>query len=245
MNTAWTDWLSYRPADFLMFAPRIYWRLFESLNLAFWPLHAGIVLAGVAWLGWVWRDGGVPGRAAARAALAALALGWALTAWAFLWHRLAPIHWLAGYIVPLFLLQAAALLALALHGAVHGQHGRLRRAVGLALLLWALLLHPLLAGVSGRPWTQAEFTGLAADPTAIATLGLLLLLRGPRGPMRAQWVLPLAWCALSAATLWTMGSAQGWVPCAALLLAGLAVQPGRDAARVDGGPHRNGNGRSP
>jgi hypothetical protein len=23
-------------------------------------------------------------------------------------------------------------------------------------------------------------------------------------------VLPMAWCALSAATLWTMGSAQGW-----------------------------------
>jgi len=27
-----------------MFAPRIYWRLFESLNLAFWPSHAGIAV---------------------------------------------------------------------------------------------------------------------------------------------------------------------------------------------------------
>ena len=226
MSPSWTDWLSYRPSDFLMFAPRIYWRLFESLNLALWPLHAGIVLAGVAWLGWVGRAGGVPGRAAARAALAALALGWALTAWAFLWLRLAPIHWLAAYIAPLFLLQAGALLALALHGAVQGHSDRLRRAAGLALLLWALLLHPLLAGLAGRPWMQAEFVGLAADPTAIATLGLLLLLRGPRRPMRALWTLPLTWGMLSAATLWTMGSAQGWVPFAALLLAGLAARRG-------------------
>ncbi len=209
-----------------MFAPRLYWRLFESLNLAYWPLHAGIALAGVAWLGWVGRTGGAPGRAAARAALAALALGWALSAWAFLWHRLAPIHWLAAYIAPLFLLQAGVLLALALHGGVQGHGDRLRRAVGLALLLWALLLHPLLAGLAGRPWMQAEFVALAADPTAIATLGLLLLLCGPRRPLRALWVLPSAWCALSAATLWTMGSAQGWVPFVALLLAGLAARRG-------------------
>jgi hypothetical protein len=32
-------------------------------------------------------------------------------------------------------------------------------------------------------------------------------------------VLPLAWCAISAATLWTLGSAQGWVPLAAALAA--------------------------
>jgi len=209
-----------------MFAPRLYWRLFESLNRAFWPLQVGIVSAGVAWLGWVWRDASMVSRSAARAALAALALGWALSAWAFLWQRLAPIHWLAGDIAPLFLLQAAAMLALAVHGAVHGHADRLRRAAGLALLLWALLLHPLLSALSGRPWTQAEFAGLAADPTAIATLGLLLILRGPRGPMRALWTLPLAWCMLSAATLWTMGSAQGWVLCAALLLAGWAGRRG-------------------
>ena len=236
MSEGWTDWLSYRPSDFLMFSPRIYWRLFESLNLAFWPLQAGIVLAGagLAGLGVARRRHARPQRRARRPGPP---WRWAgrSRAWAFLWQRLAPIHWLAGYIAPLFLLQAAALLALALHGAVQGHHDRLRRAAGLALLLWALLLHPLLAGLAGRPWTQAEFVGLASDPTAIATLGLLLLLRGPRGPMRALWALPLAWCVLSAATLWTMGSAQGWVPCAALLLAGLAARRGRGAAFAEGG----------
>ena len=226
MSAWWNEWSSYRPADFLMFAPRLYWRLFESLNLAFWPLQVGIVVAGVVWLCWVWRDGGTPGRSAAPATLAALALGWALTASAFLWQRLAPIHWLAGNIAPLFLLQAAALLALAGHGAVQLRRDGLRRTVGLCLLAWALLLHPLLAGLAGRAWTQAEIVSLASDPTAIATLGLLLLLRGPRWPMRALWAVPLAWCALSAATLWTMGSAQGWVLGAAVLLALVAARRG-------------------
>lgn len=226
MSEGWSGWLSYRPSDFLMFSPRIYWRLFESLNLAFWPLQAGIALAALAWLGWVWRDGGVPSRAAARAALLALALGWALSAWAFLWQRLAPIHWLAGYIAPLFVLQAAAMLVLALQGEVRAHCDRLRRTAGLALLLGVAFVYPLLAGLAGRPWTQAEFVGLASDPTAIATLGLLLLSRGPRGPLRALWAVPVAWCTLSAATLWTMGSAQGWVLAAALLVAGLAARRG-------------------
>jgi hypothetical protein len=226
LSGGWADWLSYRPSDFLMFAPRIYWRLFESLNLAFWPLQTGIVLAGASWLVWVWRDGFVPSRAAARAALAALAFGWALTAWAFLWQRLAPIHWLAGYVAPLGLLQAAGLLAWALHGGVqvHGQRTRL--ALGLGLIAWALFAHPLLAGLAGRPWAQAEFSGLAADPTAIATLGLLLLLRGPSGPLHALWLLPMGWCLLSAATLWTMGSMQGGVLFAAVLLAGAGARRG-------------------
>jgi hypothetical protein len=232
VSDAWSDWLSYRPSDFLMFSPRIYWRLFESLNLALWPLQAGVLLAAAAWLAWAARDGGRPAPAAARAALAALGLGWALSAWAFLWQRLAPIHWLAGYIVPLFLLQAAALLALAWQGGVQAHADRRRRMAGLSLLVWALLGHPLLPLLAGRPWLQAEVVVLAADPTAIATLGLLLLLRGASSPMRALWLLPLAWCALSAATLWTMGSAQGWVPAAALLLAGLAARQAVDAVSL-------------
>ena len=134
--------------------------------------------------------------------------------------------------MPLFLLQAAALLALAWQGGVQAHADRRRRMAGLSLLVWALLGHPLLPLLAGRPWLQAEVVVLAADPTAIATLGLLLLLRGASAPMRALWLLPLAWCALSAATLWTMGSAQGWVPAAALLLAGLAARQAVDAVSL-------------
>jgi hypothetical protein len=209
-----------------MFAPRIYWRLFETLNQALWPLPLLIAATGLGWLAWVLRGGARPDGRTLRAALAALAIGWALCAWAFLLQRLAPIHWLAGYVAPAFFAQAAGLLALSWRGPLHGSVPPARRAIGLLLLAWALLLHPGLAWASGRPWQQAELPGLAADPTAIATLGLLLCLRAAgRGAvlaLRVLWVLPLAWCALSAATLWTMGSALGWVPAVAALLAATA-----------------------
>ena len=57
----------------------------------------------------------------------------------------------------------------------------------------------------------------------IATLGWLLL-TAPRNALGrgleiGLWTLALAACAISAATLWTLGSAQGGVPAAAALLA--------------------------
>ena len=34
-----TEWWTYRPSDFLMFAPETYWRLVERYNLDVWPLQ--------------------------------------------------------------------------------------------------------------------------------------------------------------------------------------------------------------
>jgi membrane associated rhomboid family serine protease len=46
-----------------------------------------------------------------------------------------------------------------------------------------------------------------------------------RAVLRALWILPLAWCAFSAATLAVMGSWQAaWVGGVALLLVGLALR---------------------
>ena len=73
--------------------------------------------------------------------------------------------------------------------------------IGLALIVYALAVHPLIALFTGRPWTQAEIFGLAPDPTAIATLGVLLAADRPRWHLL---MLPLLWCAISGLTLWTM-----------------------------------------
>jgi hypothetical protein len=81
----------------------------------------------------------------------------------------------------------------------------------------------LLAGLGGRPWTQAEVFGLAPDPTVIGTLGWLLVQQGrsaaSRAVLRSLWIVPLLWCAITAATLGTMGSAQALSPLAAAVLA--------------------------
>lgn len=219
-----SEWWTYRPSDLLMFAPRTYWRLFELHNESLWPTQVltallAIYLAVALWTG---RMGAV------RAGMALLAACWALVAWTFLWQRYAPINPAAGAFALGFALQAVTLLMLSLAGSLGVVNEVARQRTGLTLVAWAALLHPWLAAITGRPGSQAEFFGLAPDPTAIGTLGVLLCVtsshRAVRSLLAATWGVALIWCAVSAATLWTMGTAEGWVPAlgAALALAVLA-----------------------
>jgi hypothetical protein len=214
-----SEWWTYRPADFLMFAPRTYWRLFELHNAAIWPAQLLAMGAGLAVCAGAWRRW----RHALRAGAAALAVGCAFVAWAFLWQRYAAINWAASGFAVGFGVIAASLAMAAARTDWGVTTSRLRRSVGAALAGSALIAYPLLAPAAGRPWAQAEVAGLAPDPTTVATLGLLLWAAprhaATRGLLRVAWTGTLAWCAISAATLWTMGSPQAWVPAAAAVLA--------------------------
>jgi hypothetical protein len=193
-----------------MFSPRIYGRLFESLNDAWWPLQWAVMAVASAWL--VWRARGGRDERMLRAAFAFVALCWAFTAWAFLLERFAPIFWPATSFAAAFGLQAIGLLVLAWRGGVGLSVRRWRVASGTALAAWAVFGHPWVALLLGRPWRQAGFFGLAPDPTVLATLALLLLVApttaAARRGLRLLWVLPLAWCAISAALLATMASSR-------------------------------------
>jgi hypothetical protein len=220
-----SEWWTYRPADFLMFSPRVYARLFEAVNEAWWPLHLLLLPAGLLGL-WALARG--------RATLA-LTLGcgaaWLLCSTVFVQARYEPINWAAGYLVPLLWALAVLLPVLAWRtrhrAAVHGA----ARRVAWVLAAWALLLHPLLAPLAGRGWAQAEVLGLAPDPTAIATLALLLVLPpqpglAGRAAALLAWGLVLAWCAFSAFMLAAMENAQ-----AVLLVAAAALALGAQWAR--------------
>ena len=93
--------------------------------------------------------------------------------------------------------------------------------IGIALYVYALALHPLLVLVAGRPLQAAEVVGIAPDPTAIATLGLLSLAPRRTGTLPLI-ILPILWCLASALTLRTMGASEGWIPLTAAALAILA-----------------------
>jgi hypothetical protein len=161
----------------------------------------------------------------ARGAAALLALAWLGVAWAFFWQRFAPVNTAAVAFAWLFVGQALGLGLLALSPGLRWASALgVRARVGLALGVWALIGHPALAWVFGRPSSQAEWLGLAPDPTAIGALALLLVLDTPR-PLsralwRALWVLPLGWCAVTSLTLQTLGEAQAGV---VLALAGVAL----------------------
>jgi hypothetical protein len=96
------------------------------------------------------------------------------------------------------------------------------------------MVQPLIGPLVGRDWKQAEIFGVAPDPTVLATLGILLTVG--KWPRWGIMIIPLIWCALSGATLWTMGSPDAWVmPVAALGALGVAVYrvlPARGQGRI-------------
>ena len=93
--------------------------------------------------------------------------------------------------------------------------------IGMAVVVFALFIQPLMAPLLGRPWAQMEIFGLAPDPTVAATLGALVVMR------RAPWVLliiPLLWCALTGLTLRAMQAPNALLmPAIAVLAIGLAI----------------------
>lgn len=208
-----SEWWTYRLDDFLLFAPRTYWRLFEAQNTALWPLHLATVAAGLALVLLIFRQ---PDRARFWTGLV-LGVLWAFVGWSFLINRYAGINWAAAYVAPAFFLQAGLLLLAALlpGGLAFARRDAIGWA-GLVLALAGLLLYPALPLVFARPWTSAEVFGIAPDPTAIVTLGLLMAARGAW--LAVLLPIPLLWCLVSGLTLWAMDDAQAWLPFGAVAI---------------------------
>jgi hypothetical protein len=230
-----SEWWSYRPEDFLLFSEQVYWRLFEIHNAALGPwlaLAVAMAVAIVALL--LLRDG----RSADRAICGILAAAWIVVGWGFVWSRYASINWAATYVAPLFLLQALLTVWI---GSAAGRLSFNRRIdaralPGLALLVYALLLHPLTPLLDGRSLRGAELFAVAPDPTAIATLGLLTMARRSRAVL-VLFAVPWLWCLASAATLFTIGTWEAWLPLTAALVAffALMLRP----RSFDAEPHRS------
>lgn len=208
-----SEWWTYRLSDFLLFSPRTWHRLFELYNAWLWPAQLFVLALGIGLLVAWWRGASW----APRASCALLAAAWAWVAWAFQLERYAAINWAATGFAAAFALQAALLLAMTWRA---GPGAAPRSPVGLALLGGAVLLMPLVGVAFGRPWREAELFGLTPDATVLGTLGVLLLLGSPRRAGALwPWLVPLAWCGVTGATLVAMA-----LPWAGLMpLAGLAA----------------------
>src|SRR5689334_6697193 len=147
-----SEWWTYSLTSFLLFSPRTYYRLFELYNAEVWPVQVVTLAAGLAILGLIVR----PTRWGGGTVAAILVAVWLFVAWAYLLQRYDTINWAARYLAAGFALQA---VLLAWTGLVRN---RLRfdldsvpEKVGLALVIYALAFHPLIALIADRPWTQA------------------------------------------------------------------------------------------
>ena len=179
---------------------------------------------GVVDLAFLRRPTGARGRWIA----AILAGCWLWVGIAFHAHRYATISTVAVYFAAGFGLEAALLIWIGIvrnrlsFECVAGPASR----TGLGLFLFALAIQPLAGPLLHRGWRQVEIFGVAPDPTAVATLGVLLLAHG-----RGRWVLflvPALWCAISGATLLAMKAPDFWIaPLAAVLTVALAIRQTR------------------
>ncbi|MER8826614.1 DUF6064 family protein [Mesorhizobium sp. M0938] len=214
-----SEWWTYRLEDFLLFSPRVYWRMFELHNAAFWPLHLLTLASGLAIVLLMLRR---PRRHGLWIALILAAL-FASVGWSFLWSRYAVINWAIAYVAPAFGLQALLLAIGGAHGGLAFDRRDIAGRFGLLLIAVGLVVYPLLPPLFGRPWASAEIFGIAPDPTAIATLGVLL---AASGPVPLLFPIPLLWLLLSGLTLHAMGDPQAWLPllAAATTVAALAMR---------------------
>jgi hypothetical protein len=219
-----SEWWTYRLSSFLLFSPRTWFRLHELYNAEIWPAQAVAFGIGVAIFFLALRGGSRSGRIA----VLLLAACWLWVAWFFHWRRYATINFAATWFAAAFAGEALLLVVL---GALRGRLVLDRHAwrhPGIWLIAFAVTVQPLLGLLSGRNLLQSAYFGVAPDPTATATLGVLLLAER-RSPV--PMIIPLLWCAVSGVFAWTMRTPDALVmPIVALVT--LAVAIARRPSRV-------------
>ena len=222
-----SEWWTYRLTSFLLFSPRTYYRTIERYNLEIWPAQLVGVAIGLAIIALLM----VKGATRERIIAVLLAGCWLWIGWAFHYQRYTQINWVAPWIAVAFALEALLLAAaggIARRIVLWPPAGREFR-IAIALIALIVVCYPLLAPLSGRPWTTAEAFGVAADPTALVTVAILALVRG-----HIKWlllVIPMLWCLFTVLTLWAMRSPEAVVVAGAALLA-LAPAATRDVRAV-------------
>jgi len=161
----------------------------DVYNISVWPVQVFAAAAALAALVFVFAKPG------------ALADAIVKIVFDLLWLYVGAIFFV-GYLVPrlkwgwvgagLFGLQGTFLIIDALYGGLEFRPAAPKPALVLALACFAIAaVYPLLGWVLGRGWPYAALPASAPGPTALLTLGLLLLARGPRRWLFA--IIPAAW----------------------------------------------------
>ena len=212
------EWTSYQLQDFIPFTAEVYFRLLERMGETFWPLHLLTLALGIATLVLALKHH-------SRLACLLPAPLWTFVAVAFFFQRYAELNWAGGYVGDAFIVQAVLLVLMALTGwgmdnAPRATHPPV--AIGIAITLFGLVLMPtlmpLIAPLSGGAWYQAEVFGIHADPTAVTTLGLVLIMLRGFGLWIAT-IIPALWLVVSGLTLQVLDSTGAAVLFVVLVIA--------------------------
>lgn len=193
--------------------------VFVRFNEAIWPAQLGAYALGIAVLAIALRGGG----------LSTWAVPWLLAgAWAFVgvaYHLLffADVNPAARIFGAAFLVQAALLVWAGSRRRITFRWSPTpRAAAGLALVVYAMVIYPLLGAASGHPYPAAPVFGVTPCPTAIFTFGVFLFAAGPV----PWWLLavPTLWALVGTSAALQLGVREDLgLPVAAALAAGLLL----------------------
>ena len=199
----------------LPFTSAEFFATFAAYNAAIWPVQVvayGIAAAVIVLL---------LRRSAASGSLIAalLALMWLWTGLAYHWLFFAAIDPPAVGFALGFIAQAALLVESGMlrRRIGFGYRAGLDAHVGLALVLYATVLYPLIGSWTGHHYPAAPMFGVTPCPLTIFTLGLLLLTAG-RVPWRVA-LIPFVWSLIGGSAAFLLGVVQDW----ALPVSGIAA----------------------
>lgn len=210
-------WASSSLSDFLMFSPTVYFRLYELNNAALWPLQLVMIAAALVLLMLSLRT------EVGSWNIAALLLGliWGVVAWGFFYQRYGQINLTAPWFAIAFGAEALLLFLAGIAGIKGFGRGDWYSTTafhpGLILFFYALVFHPIIGLLFGRSWNSVELFGVTPDPTALGTLGILLMRRGVITWLLA--VIPIFWCLVSGLTYMAMEIPYGLITPAVALIA--------------------------
>jgi hypothetical protein len=209
----------------LPFTPEQFLDIFVSYNDAIWPLQIAAYFLGISAVAMVLR----PAPASDRAILAILAAMWLWTGLAYHASFFATINTAAYVFAVLFIAQAAYLAFAAWKPPVRFEFdGGLAAWMGLALVVYAAVLYPLIGLWLGHAVRELPMFGVTPCPVTIFTFGLFLLTtsRLPRGLI----AIPFVWSLIGGSAAILLNVPQDWL----LLASGFISIPlivMRDAAR--------------
>lgn len=196
--------LSFSLRDLLIFSPESYFKLFELSNSALWPLHIPLGFLVVTALVLSYKR---------QQNTSQLILIWLGLVWSFVGYWYFEIYYSQistySYILSYIFWAEACLFFLYVFFSNHKtintielsktSYKKWQAIIGGGFIFYGLIIHPIVSlTIWNQPFNRFEFFSIAPDPTAITTIGFILLL-----PVKAKLlliVIPCFWLLFSTMT---------------------------------------------
>ena len=191
--------------------------VFVNYNNAIWPVQVGAYLLGCLAIVLLLSKASHANRLTA----SILAIMWLWTGIAYHWVFFSTINKAAYLFGMSFVIQGAYLLYLAVYRdrLRFGLGSRPTAWVGMALVIYAAILHPLIGLSTGHVYPEMPVFGVTPCPVTIFTFGMFLLTTHPI----SRWllVIPFIWSLIGGSAAVLLHVPQDWL----LLVSGFIAVP--------------------